>query len=161
MGLNDKTLVSSATFDYILKLSCGLICRYIVLYFCNQKATSPADYYESTWVRITTNKRSSRQPISISRGRLVSRIQGSFCIHWWSILFIFIVSWNSNLSVIYPGAGHGNPTCVQFAQPISVLHVEKIPHFCADFCLKRASISKKTLIHVSRVTKYHPFPINH
>ena len=44
VGLNDKTLVGSATFDQILKLYCGLIHRYIVRYFCNQKATSPSDY---------------------------------------------------------------------------------------------------------------------
>ena len=43
VGLTDKTLVGSATFDYILKLSCGLSRRYIVLYFCNQKANSLAD----------------------------------------------------------------------------------------------------------------------
>ena len=43
VGLNDKTLVGSATSDLILKLSCGLIRRYIVLYFCTQKATIPAD----------------------------------------------------------------------------------------------------------------------
>ena len=36
-------LVDSATFCSILKLSCDLIRRYIVLYFFTQKATCPAD----------------------------------------------------------------------------------------------------------------------
>ena len=39
-SLNDPTLVGTATFCSILKLSCDLIRHYIVLYFCTQKATS-------------------------------------------------------------------------------------------------------------------------
>ena len=43
LGLNDRTLVGSATFCLILKLSCDFIHHYIVLYLFFKKATSPAD----------------------------------------------------------------------------------------------------------------------
>ena len=43
VGLSDRTLVGSAIFCLILKLSCDIISRYIVLYCFTQKATSPAD----------------------------------------------------------------------------------------------------------------------
>ena len=42
VGLHNRTLVGSATFCSILKLSCDLICCY-VLYFSTQKVTSLAD----------------------------------------------------------------------------------------------------------------------
>ena len=43
VGLNNRILVGSAIFCFILKLSGGLIRCYIVLYYFTQKATSPAD----------------------------------------------------------------------------------------------------------------------
>ena len=43
LSLNDQTLVSSAPFCQVLKLSFALIGRFIVLYFLPQKITSPDD----------------------------------------------------------------------------------------------------------------------
>ena len=43
LSVNDISLVGSPTFCSILKLSCDLIGRYIVLYFFTKKATSPVD----------------------------------------------------------------------------------------------------------------------
>ena len=54
-GLNDRTLVRSARFCLIVKLSCNLICRYIVLYFLPKKSLLLLTNYEIKGLVVSHN----------------------------------------------------------------------------------------------------------
>ena len=55
LSLNDRTLVGSAIFCLILKLSCGLIRRYTILYFLPKKSNLLSTNYKITGFVVCQN----------------------------------------------------------------------------------------------------------
>ena len=90
--LNDIILVGRAMFCSILKLSFDLIRRYIVLYFLPKKS-----------ILLPTNDKITGI-IGSQNGPNVHSLQDpcqrSICIHRWSILITFIISWNPRFNLI-------------------------------------------------------------
>ena len=84
----------SRQYHYLFK-SCGLIRRYIVLWFLPKKTLLLQTKYEIKGLGSSQGGAN----ISVSRFLQVCSARQQICIHWWVILSIFVSSWNRPLFI--------------------------------------------------------------